>query len=682
MTTASPQIHTGDLREKLARADCAFFASEYLGCETGEHHLEWSRLWSTCRRVDILAARGHGKSGFWSYAIPSWESWRIAKNRGLVISDTEDQVGELFRIFKDGVQFTDELGHVWKLPALVDTELAHLVPKNFERSWTGSQITFKNGSRFAGKTFGKRFRGRHVPWIIVDDPHGDEASYSELARLKDYDFLMRSVLPMLLTGGRVAVVGTPLHGDDIHGKLRRNDEWTCREYPAIQVDPETGAESVLWPAFRPRAYLESQRRAMGTLAFNQEYLLRPAANEATLFPLALFTSRPETLASHLRLRPTAAEMSIRTGWTYFAGVDLALSSSAEADHTVITVLGVDAERNRHIVEIVRTKGLPYIAQHQLIVDTLARYHTIGRLAAVVVESNQAQRIFGDELIRKTDLPIVKFTTSAQEKHDLVKGVPALRTLLENGKLRIARGDPHSIETTDMLIAELQAFAWLKGKLQGIGSHDDMVMSLWLADVGVRGSQALTWFTVDGIDAEAEPRERVARDDVPKPPPAPPPGLAVWPATEAAKQAMIRQGYVPETCTLPVDVAAPLIFAETSAGRSPCWGCHADRSVCRGQPYRGGVELRRPERGDPEPAQEPARISADMLAACAGDIELARQIPPDRLSWIEAWNAMMGAGASPVWAAVILAGGTDREEALYAALRRLLGLGGESSPADN
>jgi hypothetical protein len=50
-----------------------------------------------------------------------------------------------------------------------------------------------------------------------------------------------------------------------------------------------------------------------------------------------------------------------------------------------------------------------------------------------------------------------------------------------------------------------------------------------------------------------------------------------------KQMMIEQGYVPPTCTLDDLIAGPLIFTEVSKGRSPCDGCNADRSVCKGKP---------------------------------------------------------------------------------------------------
>ena len=52
--------------------------------------------------------------------------------------------------------------------------------------------------------------------------------------------------------------------------------------------------------------------------------------------------------------------------------------------------------------------------------------------------------------------------------------------------------------------------------------------------------------------------------------------------QLGKDMMIQQGYVPKTCTLPVETAGPLIYSEISKGVSPCDGCNADRSICKGK----------------------------------------------------------------------------------------------------
>jgi hypothetical protein len=55
--------------------------------------------------------------------------------------------------------------------------------------------------------------------------------------------------------------------------------------------------------------------------------------------------------------------------------------------------------------------------------------------------------------------------------------------------------------------------------------------------------------------------------------------------QLGKDMMIKQGYVPATCTLPVEIAGPLIWDETNKGRRTCWGCNEDRRKCGGDPKR-------------------------------------------------------------------------------------------------
>lgn len=53
--------------------------------------------------------------------------------------------------------------------------------------------------------------------------------------------------------------------------------------------------------------------------------------------------------------------------------------------------------------------------------------------------------------------------------------------------------------------------------------------------------------------------------------------------QIGKDMMIRQGYVPKTCTLPIEYAGPLIWDCVNKGIDVCSGCNADRTVCKGRP---------------------------------------------------------------------------------------------------
>ena len=56
--------------------------------------------------------------------------------------------------------------------------------------------------------------------------------------------------------------------------------------------------------------------------------------------------------------------------------------------------------------------------------------------------------------------------------------------------------------------------------------------------------------------------------------------------QIGKQMMIAQGYVPSTCTLPINIAGPLIFAFVNKGEDVCSECNMDRTVCKGRPKKG------------------------------------------------------------------------------------------------
>lgn len=688
-----PQLRTTPLEEAAARGSLAYFAEHVLGIRVGDHHRAWSDLVRDHDRIDIEAARGHGKSGFFSYAYPLWMMWTHAGSYGLIVSATQAQVEGFFEILKHGKHFVDGDGVEWTLPAVADVPLLqHLVPKDYERSWTGAKITMTNGSRLIGRSFGTKFRGFHGRFIVVDDPHGDEVTFSEIRRSRDHDFLTRSLLPMLLPGGQMVIAGTPLHADDIHGRNANNPEWKHAKFPAFTV--RDGERVPLWPEFRPLSWLDSQQRSMSTIAFRQEYLLIPASNEASLFPDSLFRDRRETLAHWLRLKPTAEEVATREDWTYFAGVDLAYSTSdTDSDYTVVVVLGVDPQGNMHVVELVRSRGLWFREQLAIIEDTVSPYWTAGKLALVYVEANQMQRIFGDELVTTTQLPIRKFTTTGGDKHNIARGVPSLRMFMENGKLRLPRADFASREATDVLIAEMQAFGWHKGKLQGVGAHDDTVMALWIATMAVRKGAGFFYELIDlnapgpsvaGPDPQPQdadaPAEATPRRWKPLPPVAP--TAADLEGAEGLHR-MMTLGYIPETCVLaPVDGAA-YVWRSVEAGRSPCWTCSANRDVCGGLPYRpepaadpeqrmarvAAAVVGEDRRPDLPAQQRPATPRARILAACNGDESLAALVPLDRALQLAGFKALHAGTAAPPWVGTATARG--KADALYDALERLL-----------
>jgi phage terminase large subunit-like protein len=261
------------------------------------------------------------------------------------------------------------------------------------------------------------------------------------------------------------------------------------------------------------------------------------------------------------------------GCTIYMGVDFAISSTVGADYTAIVVMGSDSAGNRWVIDIHREKGMPYHRQLSLINQVARKYDP----ALVLLESNQMQRIFGDELIRTSDLPIKKFTTGVQ-KHTLDKGIPSLRILLENGKVRIPRGDAHSVEMTDILATELRSFTYIDGKLTSTGGHDDVAMAYYICDQAVRmGGFTFSFGEEKGMGEES-------MDDLMKEFTGEENDSNTGESTNTTMpDARETHPAIKNGCTQ--DLSS--VMASIVDGEDPCMDCEEDRAVCRGRHGGGG-----------------------------------------------------------------------------------------------
>jgi hypothetical protein len=624
----------GGAHEQLQRDSLAYWMRHAVGMKVGPHHVEWSELLTEHTHLALLAARGHGKSSFWSYAFPLWRSWRDPHTLGLLISNTEGQVSTLMRLIKDGKSFTDEYGVEWTMPPAATIPcLAPLIPASWETTWTTERIWFENGSAFTAKTFGKSFRGAHVQWIVVDDPLRDNSQYSSVERKKSKDFLHRTVAKMLLPAAfaHLVVIGTPMHGDDLHADLatlskraddrgRERGDWLHRKYPGHRRT-KSGRDVYLWPALRNEGWHRRERDG-NALAYVQEVELRPVSDETSLFPRDLFSRHPETLNSLARLKPARADIAA-AGWSVYIGVDLAISAEVGADFTVILVVGVDGHGNRHLIDLVRGKGWSFDEQLQRIKDAHASYGA----DLIFIESNQMQVLFAQQLARRTDLPVRPFRTG-EEKHTLRRGVPSLRPLIENGKWRFPRGDALSVELTDVLLDELNDFGFVDGKVQGIGNHDDCVMAMWIADQAIRAGAEFGFS--DGEDDLATAARR----------------------KEAEHMAALAQSGGPQ------DQLAALVEADRaaeSAARSERRAAVVPRVNVHAVTWRHAAIIH-PEGVD-------------------GVREAAAELPADREEHVRAWNALSVepprvVECDPAFGQIVLEQGIDITRAM---LRDLLGL---------
>lgn len=479
----------GDCREDMLRASLAYFASEMISGPPegpyhgrflcGRHHEEWDELIHKHEKLVIEAARDHGKSHFISLAYPIWRAGYTHPGRlGYLFSNTQPLAEAFLQIVKE--------------ECCDNPRLQHLVPSNVTTAlqWgKASEIRFRNGSVVRARGMGVKVRGGHPYWAIADDILDDNDIYSETIRNRHIDYFLSAINNMVVPGGQLVVVGTPMHFADLYGYLRETGEYHCVKYPAIDA-----GGGLLFPERYNQARLDKRRRELGSASrFAREFLCSPLSDESSLFPSHLFEGGDIRVPYILGLDYRFWE---RRGCTTYTGVDFAMSASSSADYTVIFTVAKDLQGNRWLANIRRGRGWGF--QRQL--DEIKEEYALMRPGVIHAEANQMQRIFTDELVRETDLPVRKFFTSGVQpkkpskkgmgqltlgKHHLERGVPSLRMSLENRKWRIPRGDARSIELTDTWMGELQAMSWQDGKVVSVGTHDDMAMATWMADTAVR-----------------------------------------------------------------------------------------------------------------------------------------------------------------------------------------------------
>lgn len=437
------------------------------------HHIEWGDLAMHHKKLCVIAARGHGKSHYFSNAYIIWQLYRYKRpktmqfsmrptksssNRGFLFSFSLQQSVDLIEILKSTIESNDILAE-------------RLMPTNTkEGAWASTNITCRNGSRLTGKGFGSSVRGAHPYFIVVDDGLKDNVIYSSLQRQKSIDYFHSVIMNMIIPGGQVIVVGTPFHAQDLYGDLKTKKGWFVIEYPAIFPDGR-----ILWPQRFSYSTLMDMRNSQGNIIFSRENLCRPIVSDASIFSFDVLRQCLIRMENYCLVRsrddfPRAFDKVV-------VGADFALSSAVGADFYCFTVFGIGEDGGMWLLWIEIGKGKKYDEQLQILRGINARF----RPDVMVFEANVFQQIFSDGA-KDYGMPVVSHTTGV-EKNDLSKGWLAIAIAMERGLFHIPIGDEFSRAQKDIIFDQLGSVAFTDNGLQSVGSHDDVCSSIWLAMLG-------------------------------------------------------------------------------------------------------------------------------------------------------------------------------------------------------
>tara|TARA_R110002020_G_scaffold269067_1_gene484373 strand:+ start:1042 stop:2523 length:1482 start_codon:yes stop_codon:yes gene_type:complete len=444
-----------DMDVEMSRKSFEYFFTEILEFEFSDHHEDWLKGLNESRRYCVKASRDHGKSVFFmSYAL-----WLAAFNPNthiMIFSHSLEQTLEHMRFIRNNIESSDILKGL----------------KPTGKPWAKSYFEFTNGSRMMAKSVGGATRGFHPDVVVCDDILWGTTS-GELQRAADWFYTV--LLPVLHHTGRLMMVGTPFSYNDLYAELEDKKAFRVETYPAILSNGEP-----LWPSRWPLDALKVREDSMPAIKFAREYLCEPIHDMSSMFPMTLLEkARDKNLVLLDKAEQEFDENGQSSGvfGQHFVGWDPAIASDSNADYTAMSVIRVlPGSEEKQLVHVLNQKGLSGAAQKRQVILLNNRFQP----DLIELEGNNFQRMFAAELKdMRGDIPIKTFMTTRQKKESMFM---SLLMAFEQGQMKTPWGDEKSKEFTRTLETQLSRFGMQKnGRLESVGSHDDLAMSLALAN---------------------------------------------------------------------------------------------------------------------------------------------------------------------------------------------------------
>jgi len=465
-----------DMDTQMSKKSFAYFFTDILEFELSDHHEDWLKGLNEHRYYCVKASRDHGKSVFFmSYAL--WLAAFKPNTHVMIFSHSLEQTLEHMRFIRNNIESSDILKGL----------------KPAGKPWAKSYFEFTNGSRIMAKSVGGATRGFHPDVVVCDDILWGTTS-SELQRAADWFYTV--LLPVLHHTGRLMMVGTPFSYNDLYAELEDKDTFTVETYPAIMPNGEP-----LWPNRWPLDALKQREESMPAIKFAREYLCEPIHDMSSMFPMTLLEkARDSELFLMDRAENEYDEEGEASGLfgQHFIGWDPAIASDSNADYTAMTVMRMPpGSERKEVVHVVHQKGLNSTAQKRHIIMLNNRFQP----DLIELEGNNFQRMFEAELRdMREDIPVKTFMTTRQKKESMFM---SLLMAFEQGHIKTPWGDERSKEFTRTLETELSRFGMQKnGRMESVGSHDDLAVSLALANWATKefkGSIVMLDDYLDGVD---------------------------------------------------------------------------------------------------------------------------------------------------------------------------------------
>ena len=448
--------------------------------KVGKHHRRLADLLMKMERgeedrIGVSVPPRHGKSQLVSIFFPAWYLGRNPDKKVLMVSHTADLA----------VDFGRKVRNIVDSPAY--KAIFPTVTLAADSKSAGRWNTNMGGEYFACGV-GAALAGRGAHFLIVDDPFSEQdvlnGNYEVFDRV--YEWFTYGARTRLMPQGKVAIVHTRWHPNDLIGKLGKDmvripnsDQYEMFEFPAI-FNENTDHEKALWPDFYDLEALHRTKASMPLFQWNAQFQQSPSAEEGALV-------KREWWKRWEADEPPSCEYIIMT-------LDAAAEKNTRADFTALLTWGVfsDDRLTGSASHIILLNAINVRVEFPELKELAIREYKEWAPDSFIVEKKSSGTPLFQEL-RRMGIPVQEFTPH-RGTGDKIARINAISDIFRSGMVWY----PDGRKWAEEVVEQVAAFP--------ASEHDDMVDCV---------SMALARFRSGGfirLDTDAEDeimRPRVA-----------------------------------------------------------------------------------------------------------------------------------------------------------------------------
>ena len=402
-------------------------------------------------RICVNIPPRHGKSQLVSIFFPAWFLGRNPRKKVMMVSHTTDLAVDFGRKVRNLIS-TDEYQSIFPTVNLAAD------------SKSAGRWNTNSGGEYYACGIGSSIAGRGADLLLVDDPHSEQDVINGNFEVfeKAYEWFTFGARTRLMPGGRVAIIQTRWHMDDLTGRVTRDmvqndraDQYDVVEFPAIldivNKKSKKSEQKPLWPEFFDLNALLRTKASMPTFQWNAQYQQQPTAEEAALI-------KREWWGIWKQDYPPPCEYIIMS-------LDAAAETHNRADFTALTTWGVflNEEVDNYNIILLNSikKRMEFPELKQLALEEYEEWEP----DAFIVEKKSAGTALYQEM-RRSGLPVQEYTPHSGSGDKLAR-LNSVSDIVASGMCWVPE-----TRWAEEVVEEIAGFPFM--------SHDDLVDSTVMA----------------------------------------------------------------------------------------------------------------------------------------------------------------------------------------------------------